>query len=324
MDRLISIIIPVYNCEKYLERCINSVLEQSYSNLELILVDDGSTDRSGSICDDYQKKDDRVVVVHSTNGGAAKSRNSGIDIARGEYIGFIDSDDYISPSMYEHMICVLNESNAEMAVCNYLYVDKEGNDLHRASSIVRDEVIERIDYLKRLTEPYSGYYITPWNRVYRRELFNGLRFPEGMTHEDNVLTHRIVDRCGRIAIISKEYAYYTQRSDSVSKSHKSYRFYDNIDALADRIEFYGKKEEYYPLIAASIHQLCSKFIEFRRLYIFHAKKSRAGLERTKKARELVKAILDRYEIYTVASDMYMINHPYITILKDIIAERTHL
>ena len=133
-NNLISIIVPIYNSENYIKKCLDSILAQTYSNLEVILIDDGSTDNSYNICKDYQKKDNRIVLLQQKNAGVSRARNHGLEVAKGEYIGFVDSDDYIEPEMYEILLNSIIESNSKIAICNYYY-ENEDSKLYCGDSI---------------------------------------------------------------------------------------------------------------------------------------------------------------------------------------------
>lgn len=147
---LISVIVPVYKVERYLCRCVDSIIAQTYTNLQIILVDDGSPDGSGAICDDYAAKDPRITVIHKENGGLSDARNAGLGAARGSYIGFVDSDDYISVDMYEKLYKAIVACNADMSVCNFRYVDENGNNMEERNNAlpVKDEVIDGMTALR--------------------------------------------------------------------------------------------------------------------------------------------------------------------------------
>ena len=178
----ISIIVPVYNVEKYLTRCIDSILNQTFTDFELILVDDGSTDKSGVICDKYSKIDSRIKVIHSKNEGAAQARNYGLDIAKGKFIGFVDSDDYINRDMYQILYENINKYNCDICVCGHQsFQDK----VKVAFEDSKEEIIE-FDNKLALKNYFLDYedservmYTIIWDKLYRRELFKNLRFPKG-------------------------------------------------------------------------------------------------------------------------------------------------
>ena len=186
---LISVIVPVYNMEQYLERCINSIKKQSYSNLEIILVDDGSTDHSADMCDTYAQEDQRIKVIHKVNGGLSDARNAGLAIATGAYIGYVDSDDWIEPQMYQKMYEACIENEAQVAVCRYakVYSDETirgGN--HKTTVFERDSI------LKVYLSDNSDYivYNSVWSKLFAREIIVGEIFPVGKNSEDIMYTTR--------------------------------------------------------------------------------------------------------------------------------------
>lgn len=319
-SNLISIIIAVYNAEEWLARCIESIINQTYSDIEIVLVDDGSTDRSSSICDEYAIKDNRIVVIHKPNGGLAEARNTGIAAAKGAYIGFVDNDDYILPNMYEDMLKEMECSDVDLVLCNCTYVDENGQPIEEISPIKKNDIISSKEYFARLAEPQSGYYITVWNRLYRRDILEGILFPVGRTNEDSYVVHRIIQRCKRILIMDNSYYFYTQRDTSLSRTPKANQYFDSIDALIDRIEFY-KHYGYSDLYPNILRQMIDNHIQIRRHYIFRGKKTIDGIKRaseirrkvTKEALELRKNLSAVYIYRAVAVDL--------TIVMQIIAER---
>lgn len=174
-NELISVIIPVYKVEKYLDECIQSVINQTYKNLEIILVDDGSPDNCGKICDEYAKKDNRIKVIHKENGGLSSARNAGLDIARGEYISFIDSDDYVSKDFIKNMS--IQMANADLIICGMKNVYKEDEKCDEKENVViKNETLTFIEANQKLIKPKNEIYVTACNKLYRRELFDNLRF----------------------------------------------------------------------------------------------------------------------------------------------------
>ena len=177
----ISIIVPVYNVENYLEKCVHSILQQTFRDFELILVDDGSTDSSGKLCDYFKDKDPRIHVIHRPNGGLSSARNSGLDIAKGDYIGFVDSDDYIAPDMYEFLLNKIKKENADISSCRYNTCYKT----HMVSPTGDFYVIFRdAESALRATLKRQMLNVPVWNRLYKKEIFSSIRFSEGINYED--------------------------------------------------------------------------------------------------------------------------------------------
>ena len=235
MNELISIIVPVYKVEKYLDRCIDSVLAQTYANIEVILVDDGSTDRCGKMCDEYAKNDNRVKVIHKTNGGLSDARNAGLDIATGDYIGFVDSDDYIAKNMFEKLYQAILETKADMSMCGVEQIDEKNTKLITES--LPDDVTTGIDVMNYKINSVKGWlYIVSWNKLYSNNLFQELRFCNGKLHEDEFIANKILFRCNKIACISDRLYFYFRRSDSITLRKVTPRRMDAVEALIERAE----------------------------------------------------------------------------------------
>ena len=239
VNPLVSIIVPVYNTEQYLEKCIESIRDQSYPNLEIILVDDGSTDHSGEICDHYSIIDSRIKVVHEENGGQAKARNTGIHISLGQLFLFVDSDDYINKYMVEHMYNRIEKDRSDLAVCGHCFLDEEGNIIEIFT--IRDQV--RTGY-QTLEMAYCGtkndylFNSVIWNKLYKRSRFEQIRFPEGRVQEDEATVYKLLDQCRNVSILSEPLYYYTRRSNSTMTSTYSLRRLDGVEACFERYFYY--------------------------------------------------------------------------------------
>ena len=236
---MISIIVPVYNIEKYVERCITSIMSQTYEDIEIILVDDGSTDSSGDICDRLAQKDDRILVIHKTNGGLSEARNSGLDIARGEYIGFVDGDDYISPYMYEYLYHLLSKYEANMAECDFKEV-LEDEDV-KYDSLKNDNIIDVLEgeHKYHLVTGLCTQDIVAWSKLYKREIFDQFRYIKGKLHEDQWAIPYIVNKCDKIVRSNARLYYYTNRKDAISKTQITpSRMWDLLDALKNSVAFF--------------------------------------------------------------------------------------
>ena len=242
-EGLISIIIPVYNAEKYLSRCLDSVVNQTYKKLEIIVVDDGSTDNSRKILEKYKKRDNRIVLLYKDNGGQSSARNIGLKRAKGEYIGFVDSDDYIVDNMYEFLKNMIEQYHADIAMCDYTRKKIKLNKGWNEKKIVqyRDEDISMLFY--RLRGEKSFYSV--WNRLYRKKLLLGINFIEGKTTEDVLFTYDVYKKASKVVYSSlKKYMYYTNQTgitrnvlcekdfslleiwDEIVKREQGMKFYD--------------------------------------------------------------------------------------------------
>ena len=222
---LISIIVPIYNVEDYLHRCIDSILGQSYPNIEVVLVDDGSPDLCGAICDEYKKADKRVVVIHRANGGLSAARNSGIAVCKGEYIGFVDSDDYISPTMYELLYNDIKTYNTLLAFCHTDVIRNGHSDNKIYGS--HSEVKPKSYVMRRALE--ESIWWAAYTKLYHRSLFDDIRFPEGKVNEDLAIMMEIYDRCDNIAINYNKLYYYCIREDSITTSKLNSHKFDILD-----------------------------------------------------------------------------------------------
>lgn len=238
-EELISIVIPVYNVRKYIERCIESVINQTYTNTEIILVDDGSTDGSERICDEYASKYNNVKVIHKKNGGLSSARNAGIEIAKGKYIGFVDSDDFIDKRMYEILYKNMIKESADISICN-IYKFSNYDEVNETTENEKLEIFEGIDIQKNLQNNYF-IMVVAWNKLYKRKLFKKTRYPNGKIIEDAAIIHYLLDDSKKIVVSNLELYYYFQRNDSIMHNSNE-RLLDELDALYDRIKFYEKRQ----------------------------------------------------------------------------------
>jgi glycosyltransferase involved in cell wall biosynthesis len=247
MESKLSLIIPIFKVEKYLKRCVDSVINQTYTNLEIILVDDGSPDKCGIICDEYACSDSRIRVIHKPNGGLSDARNAGLDIATGEYIGFIDSDDFIHPGMFKDLYKRLLEYDADIAQCSFRRVT--GDEIVESTEADNVKVISNLEALDYIYTPFCVDYIVAWNKLYKKELFEGLRFPMSKIHEDEFTTYKLFYRSKRIVICDKKYYYYFQSPNSIIRSNFSVKKLDYAEAMEERIAFFKERdmEHYYNL-----------------------------------------------------------------------------
>ncbi|WNW17349.1 glycosyltransferase family 2 protein [Lactiplantibacillus plantarum] len=245
MGLSLSVIIPVYNVQSYLSKCIDSVVRQTFKDFELLLIDDGSTDKSGAICDRYARNDSRIKVIHKSNGGLSDARNAGIEIAQGDFIFFIDSDDYIHEQLFEALLHSARLHSAEIVECGVKDVPENnvddcsgfdyGLEAAEAASHVysHDEAVENIlDY---------RFKIMAWNKLYKRELFQSLRFPKGKLHEDEFLTPYLVDHCSKYVEIGLPYYRYVQRKNSIMSSQFNSHRLDILEAHEKRILYFSRK-----------------------------------------------------------------------------------
>lgn len=235
MSHLISVIVPVYNVEPYLARAVDSLLSQTYKNLQIILVDDGSTDNSGKLCDSYAQTDPRITVIHKQNGGLSSARNAGIDQASGAYFAFLDSDDYYSPTMLERLYQVITSNDCAIAQCAYFRF----TDTPETQAVTGPVQIQSAtDALHRIDD---AVYMAAWNKLYKKELFAHIRFPEGKIHEDVGTTYRLFYEGEKIAVIPDAlYGYYIN-PDSITTSKIKLNKLDLLDMYAEQFAFFREK-----------------------------------------------------------------------------------
>lgn len=255
MKPLISVIIPIYGVEKYLKRAVDSVLGQTYRNLDIILVDDGSPDGCGKICDAYAAKEARVRVVHKENGGLSDARNAGLRIAGGDYIAFLDSDDYYAPRFIEILYEQICRHDADVAVCTYEVTEalgpESGPDFASYCKSYDAGELQAVCYdrSQMLLNQYDAlcqdatYFIVAWNKLYKASLWKGITFPVGKIHEDEATIYKVFDRIKKgVYLRMPLYAYFSMPG-SITREKFSLKRLDWMDALDDRIAYFARREE---------------------------------------------------------------------------------
>lgn len=232
MDGVISVIIPVYNVAAYLPSCMESILAQDHSKLEILLIDDGSTDESGRICDEYAQKDRRIKVIHQPNGGAAAAKNAGLQAATGEYLSFVDSDDFLAPGAYTHMLRLLQEYKADVVQCSYRDVFKDRTVDHSLPE--KESPMDAADFLELFTKDWTCSLL--WNKLYKRSLFDGILFETGHKIDDEYFTYRGIMYAKTIVRDDRIVYNYRKRASSVMVSPTSAR-----QIVSDRIDYLSKR-----------------------------------------------------------------------------------
>lgn len=231
---LVSVVIPIYNVEDYLIRCIDSVINQSYSNLEIILVDDGSKDKCGSICDTYAKKDNRIIVIHKTNGGLSDARNAGIHVAKGKYISFIDSDDYVAINYIEELVRVLELTQADMSVVDVQVVNE--NTPYSVNRIEGDiSILSKYDAIIRALK--LSFRQSAWGKLYRLDIFDDIEFPKGMLYEDLAIVYQVLYKMNTIALSTAQLYKYEIRSGSIMQTGFKRQQYDSLVVAENAKDF---------------------------------------------------------------------------------------
>jgi len=234
---LISVVVPVYNVEKYLRRCVDSILCQTYSNLEIILVDDGSPDNSGKICDDYKKKDKRIKVIHKENGGLSDARNVGIDACHGKYITFVDSDDWIERDYVEVLYDALKRNKVRISVGDVAIFY---NDVKTHCDFDgKEEIVSPEQFFEKMLWGIRDLDNGAWAKLYETGLFDGVSYPKGRVYEDTATTYKLIDKCDNIVICSKPIYCYMKRRDSITQSQfdkKNMQLLDSVDGMTGYIQ----------------------------------------------------------------------------------------
>ena len=248
-EELISIIIPVYNVEKYIRYCLDSVINQTYKNLEIIIVDDGSKDSSGQIADEYALKDSRIKVIHKENGGLSDARNVGLGVITGKYVAFLDSDDVISLDFYEYLYNLIKQNDYDIAECEFLRIPSD--DIEKVQEIL-DEKNKEIeikvkeetskdalcDFYGRYLNPYVNKVVV-WNKLYKSDIYKDIRYPVGRFHEDEFTTYKILNKITKMITSTRKMHGYMQTSNSIMRRDiKQKQIEDNLEAYAAAIEFF--------------------------------------------------------------------------------------
>ncbi len=264
--KIISVIIPVYNVEKYLPECLDSVINQTYSSLQIVLVDDGSTDNSGKICDDYAKKDNRITVVHQANQGAGAAKNVGLDLVEGEYLSLIDSDDYIDLDFYEILVSRIEKHNADVVQCLFrnTFVNNSYDRKYNFLS-TSNRVLSSKKYLFEML--YDWKYAVFWNKLFNTSLLGETRFPVGRKIDDDFFTYKLICNAKRIVNINDVLYNYRMRQSSVMNVNDKDRLMkDRIDCFVER---YNYIKNAFPILSYDYYYHFSDFL----LYTYNSTSS---------------------------------------------------
>lgn len=255
-DCIVSVIVPVYKVEKYLHQCIDSIREQTYSRLEIILVDDGSPDNCGSICDKYSAEDSRIIVIHKENGGLSSARNAGLDIAAGKYVAFVDADDIVHPRYIEVLAALCERYNCDIAQCDFLAVTERSLRLPANPQQFLLFYDGKQALSKLCTSKDAVKYSVAWNKIYRKELFDEIRYPYGRIHEDEFTTYLIFWKASRVVVTNQYLYYYLQRTTSIMGQKFSVKRLDALTAFKERLIFLeknGLEKEYFYTLHVYLH-----------------------------------------------------------------------
>lgn len=308
---LISIIVPIYKVEEYLNRCVESIINQTYDNLEIILVDDGSPDKCPQMCDAWEEKDGRITVIHKKNGGLSDARNAGMKIAKGKYISFVDSDDLIDYSFIEYLYNALIETGAELSACDVEEFKDEKQLALQEKKYVKPVIATAEQALSQLIKG-RGFRAVAWNKLYCREILQNEQFEYGRLHEDEFYTYRIIDKCKRLAYVNLPLYKYRQREGSIMKV-KSNRQLDALDAGYQRLLFLEKN---YPTLYQTDKITFCDFCLFVYSQAVHGEydNSEEAKQRIKQYRRQIKFSFTEFfksnikcKYYIMASNVYLIS-----------------
>lgn len=231
---LISVIVPVYNVERSMDRCVRSIVAQTYRYLEIILVNDGSPDECPRMCDEWAGRDDRIRVIHKSNGGLSDARNAGLDAIHGDFVAFVDSDDYVEPDYVERLYVGIVD--ADMSVCSIICEDSDGKIRQGSEPITEKQTdVSSEEYLRHALSDWR--LVVAWNKLYAASIWNQLRFPVGRIHEDEYVLHQVMDRCKNINVLPDGLYHYVSTNSSITHSGFSIRNLDRLEALARRLEY---------------------------------------------------------------------------------------
>lgn len=245
-EELISVVVPIYRVEKYLRTCVESILCQTYKNIEVILVDDGSTDNCPRICDSFAEADRRIKVIHKRNGGLSDARNIGITQSKGKYISVIDADDFVENTYLQTLLNLLKKTGSDIAVCNYQMFSDNGLQINY---LCKSEKIEVFDDKQQIMRNFfnnkCGITVVAWNKLYKRYLFNEIEYPKGKNYEDEATTYRLFYKAKKVVYTNTPLYYYLQRQDSIMGEKMGMKNLVAFEALDGAIQFYEENNENY-------------------------------------------------------------------------------
>lgn len=241
---LISIIVPCYNVEEYVQKCINSLLRQTYYNVEIIAVNDGSTDNTLILLNKLKKVDNRLIIISQNNEGLSSARNTGLKYCKGKYVCFVDSDDYVDENYIKKLYTAIKDKDGDISICDYYYVD-EYNEIWENEKRKIENVYTNIEALKDMFSGSQKLEVMTWNKLYKKSLFidNNIKFPIGKLHEDNYTTYKLFYYSKNIVLIKEKLYYYLQRKNSIMGKKFNHKRLDIIGALNETKEFIYSKQE---------------------------------------------------------------------------------
>ena len=304
-EPLVSVIVPVYKVQQYLVKCVKSITEQTYKNLEIILVDDGSPDDCPKMCDDFAKKDKRIKVIHKQNGGLSDARNAGTDIATGDFVMYVDSDDYLELNTIEVLYNNLVETDSDVSFSEYAFVyeDDEGKKIteNKLMTYSKKELVHCF------SKPGAVYFTVAWCKLFKREIVGDIRFPVGKLHEDEFTTYKILFNANKVVRTNSTLYRYLQRSGSIMQNKTVKNYLHIFEANVERLEFYKSNapEEYKEFAKNYLSAVI-----FSYMFLMSA----SGFKEKKHIKQKMKAILkelkeDKIEIKSKIKVWLKVNFP---------------
>lgn len=260
MKDLVSVVVPVYNVQNYISKCIDSIINQTYKNLEIIIVDDGSPDKCGQICDEYAAKDSRITVIHKENGGLSDARNCGMAAATGEYITFVDSDDCLHLHFIEILMKIAKNKNADIIVGDFVTFkdedkcqDKELSDSDiLAAQVLSDKHLYDNEFIKRETTILT----VSWGKIYKRKLWDKIEYPVGKIHEDTFTTYKLMERAHKVVYLKEPLYYWRENSNSITRGKFTTEHLLGLDAFEEQIEYFHSigKQRYVEIVYEAFNE----------------------------------------------------------------------
>lgn len=244
---LVSVIVPIYKVEPFIHKCVDSIVSQTYRNLDIILVDDGSPDNCGIIADQYANSDSRITVIHKENGGLSDARNAGLKIAKGDFIVFVDSDDYINENYVDKMLSLCIENAADIAVCSHSFYDEIGNLWGNEVGKKKIQILDGVEASKIILYQ-KGYDVSAWGKIYKKSVFANLFFPKGLNFEDIPTTYQAFMKSNKVIFTNEKFYYYQIRANSIETEKFNYKKLDGIKTGEILINEVEKK---YPQILSA-------------------------------------------------------------------------
>lgn len=298
MSNMISVIVPIYKVEKYLNKCIESIVNQTYENLEIILVDDGSPDNCPKMCDEWATRDSRIKVIHKKNGGLSDARNVGLKLATGDYVAFVDSDDWVASDFLEILINAAIQNHAQIAASGIVKIDTQNQSFcgkrYEQKVFTPEQAIQTI-------MSGEGFHAVAWNKIYRKDLFEGIIYPVSKLHEDEFVTYRLMDRANRLVLCQDAIYYYWQRSGSIMSTW-SENHLDALEAALGRLHLLQTKyPNLYPEDCATFCMSCVNF--YRQLLSLGANKEL--LQKVKRYRKQASISFKQWSKLDVKQKIYV-------------------